>query len=78
MDGLCDAGCGEPAIVEIDIGGESGFFCGRCAPTGAARPVPGRPLYSQTCAACGAVSLYQGIDDQGEDCWRCPECDHWQ
>lgn len=85
LDGLCDGDCGEPAVLEIEMGGESGFFCALCAPTGPARPVPrGEPgappvrsswgPYDRACQACQGRSRYLGVDDQGEDVWRCEEC----
>jgi hypothetical protein len=74
MDGLCDGGCGEPAVVEIQLGDESGFFCGLCAPTGAARPVRAYGMRARPCPACGHPLDFKGEDDRGE-VWRCPACD---
>jgi hypothetical protein len=69
LDGYCDGDCGQPAVLEIEVGGESGYFCAACAPTGKARPHP-RP-----CPACGHALDFKGEDRDGRDVWRCPACD---
>jgi hypothetical protein len=76
-DGLCDTDCGSPAIVEIAIGGESGYFCAQCAPTGKASPVAAvaEAPYAKPCP-CGGTLAWLGEDQDGRDVWQCAQCDH--
>jgi hypothetical protein len=80
LDGLCDGDCGQPAVLEIEVGGESGYFCAACAPTGKARPIERSAwgLYSIPCGACKQEARYVGCDRNGDDLWHCDFCDFWQ